>query len=145
MRGDPNMKLFPRFIVAASLVLTAATGALAEDQSVNANVPFNFAVGDHYLPAGRYTLFSPYSNVVEIRSQDGRLVTFVASTRGFQEPQHGSQLEFKKYGEHYVLHRVLCPMATGMNRVIPTGKREEKQLKREASLEVSSTVLVEAE
>lgn len=126
------------------LLLAAATGALPQDHVVNAKVPFNFTVGDHSLPAGEYVLSSPYSNVIEIRSLDGRLVTFVTATHGFQEPDHGSQLEFRRYGQRYFLHRVLCPIATGMNRVVSTGKREKRELEREASLDVGSTILVAA-
>jgi hypothetical protein len=138
------MKSFPRLFLIASLLLAAAAGAIAQDHAVNANVPFDFFVGDRFLPAGHYVLSFPYAGSIEIQSQDRRMTTFIVAIPGLQEPDHGSQLEFKKYGQAYFLHRVLCPVATGMNRVIPAGKHEKTVIDREAKIGDSSTVLVAA-
>ena len=138
------MKNFVGFLLVAMAILATATGAIAQDRVVNATIPFDFTAGERFLPAGQYILFSPYSNVIEIQSQDKRIVTFVVATHGFEEPASGSQLEFTKYGQHYFLHRIICPVATGMNMMIPSGKPEERVLSHEVKLDLGETVFIAA-
>jgi len=138
------MKNFAGFLLVALASLATATGAIAQDRVVNATIPFDFTAGERFLPAGQYMMFSPYANIIEIQSQDKRIVAFVVATHGFDEPASGSQLEFTKYGQRYFLHRILCPNATGMNMRIPSGKSEGKVLSQEAKLDLGETVFVAA-
>jgi hypothetical protein len=138
------MKSFVGFLLVALAIIATATGAIAQDRVVNATIPFDFTAGERFLPAGQYILSSPYANVVEIQSQDKRIVTFVVATHGFAEPASGNQLEFTRYGQQYFLHRILCPVATGMNMRIPSGKPEERVLSHEARLDLGETVFIAA-
>lgn len=112
------------FCAVASLV-TAGTG-LAQTYSVQANVPFNFAVGRTWLPAGSYIIsqVSPQ----EITIEDGatrRQVALSYIQPGDPSSDARGELVFHKYGERYFLNEVLCP-AAAMSASLPTSKLEKR-------------------
>jgi hypothetical protein len=139
------MKYFPTLLLAILAVFGVAVAATAQNSAVKANVPFDFTVGKHFLPAGHYILSSPYPNIVKIQSADGRLATYVSATRGFQEPRNGSQLEFARYGRQFFLRKILCDSSTGMNLNFPTLKSERRMRFREAALDLGESVFVSAQ
>ncbi len=85
--------------------LGAGTGPL--DHKIQADIPFDFMVGDETLPAGTYTFAHPTTmpDVLLIRSLDGH-ESVVVITRGVQEsrtPPDETKLVFTRYGDQYFL------------------------------------------
>lgn len=102
----------------------ACTGAGAQQQGLRANIPFNFAVGDTWMPAGEYTVTSPSSGVLVLKS--GGHLAMIASTRSNDESDSGSELVFDRYDDQYFLHEVLCPNLASLNLKIARSKAEKK-------------------
>src|ERR1700753_3051991 len=100
--------------ISALALLTIAsvatcTGAIGQQSVIKANIPFDFTVGDTWMPAGEYIISSPLRQIVQLRSADLGKTATIASSPSFHEPGSGSKLVFDKYGDQYFLHRVLCP------------------------------------
>jgi len=118
---------YSRFAIAVCLVASfAAAGTIsAQDHTARATIPFNFNVGDRWVPAGTYTMTSDTSNpnVVVIRSED-RKVALMSVTRRDGERLKARALIFKMYGDQYFLHEILCSFC-GINVEFP-GSRHEK-------------------
>jgi hypothetical protein len=96
------------------------------------------------MPAGEYLISSPISGIVRVENTDKDISATVTTLHGYNEAGHGSKLVFEKYGEHYFLHRVLCPTFSSMNVDITSWNAEKKVRSREAKVEHSEQVLVAA-
>jgi hypothetical protein len=116
--------------------LATCTGAIAQQPALKANIPFDFTVGNTWMPAGEYTISSPLRQVLQLRSADLAKTATIVSAQGFQESDSGSELVFDKYGDQYFLHRVLCPSVTSLNLDVPQGKAEKNA--RSRSLEAKA-------
>ncbi|HEY1985520.1 MAG TPA: hypothetical protein VGG85_08925 [Terracidiphilus sp.] len=138
------MKHFPAVALLVLAAVSAVPGALAQEHTLKANIPFNFTVGETSLPAGEYRLSAPAAGLVRIHSEDGLLTATVATVKGFNETKGSSKLVFDRYGSQYFLHRILCPTAGRMNVEIPAWKLEKRARSREAKLESGKQVLVAA-
>ena len=110
--------------------LASCAGAIAQQPAVKANIPFNFTVGNTWMPAGEYRISSPIRQVIEIQSADYAHLATVVSTESHEESTSGSKLVFEKYGNEYFLHRVLCPTVSELNLDIAPGKMEKAARKR---------------
>jgi hypothetical protein len=44
--------------------LASSAGATAQQNALKANIPFSFAVGNTWLPAGEYTISTPLRQVI---------------------------------------------------------------------------------
>ncbi len=121
------MKHITVFVIAVCLLASfaAAGTASAQDHAVRAAVPFNFNVGDRWVPAGTYLMTSDMSNpkVIFIRSEDGK-VALLSVTQSDGRRLDASKLVFTKYGDQYFLHEILCSLC-GMNVAFPGSKREK--------------------
>lgn len=126
--------------------LATCTGAIAQDQAIQANIPFNFAIGDTWMPAGVYTISSPMQGVVSLRSADSTKFVEVVSNKGYMESPSGSELVFDRYDNQYFLRHVVCPILASLNRDIPQGKAEKQAHARslEANRHTPETTLVAA-
>jgi hypothetical protein len=126
--------------------LATCTGAIAQQPALKAKIPFDFRVGDTWMPAGEYTISSPLHQIVQIRSDDLAKTTMIVSSQSPYESRSGSQLVFDKYGDQYFLHRVLCPTVTSLNLDVPQGKAEKQARSRslEAKLPKEGETLVAA-
>lgn len=115
--------------VLASLVL--AGNVSAQDHAARATVPFNFNVGDKWLPAGEYSITSDMTDpwVISIRSEYGKvaLLSVIAESGG--QRLTSSRLVFRKYGDEYFLHEILCSVC-GLNVKFPGSKHEKLVRKR---------------
>ena len=120
-------------ILAIALV-AACTGAMAQQQGLRANIPFDFTVGDTSMPAGEYSISSPSYDVLELKS-DSHIV-LIASSRSYNESNSGGRLVFGKYGDQYFLHEVLCPSLDSLNLRVSTSKTEKRA--RESVMEASA-------
>jgi hypothetical protein len=97
-----------RLITAAvALMALAAPFAFAEANFIQADVPFQFLVGEKALPAGNYRVdFDPVSRRLVLRSVNGEAAVQVWTTnvRRKGAPDRGT-LVFNKYGKIYVLRQ----------------------------------------
>ncbi len=131
-------------IVAIAICLLAIFGVLgsasAQDHAARATVPFGFHVGNTWLPAGTYTMSSDSRspNIILIRSGDSKIALYRIANQDGQRST-SDKLVFRKYGEQYFLHQVLCSSCR-MNVEFPGSKREKEAQTREANLAGASDV-----
>jgi hypothetical protein len=116
--------------------LATCTGAIAQQPALKANIPFDFTVGNTWMPAGEYTISSPLRQVLQLRSADLAKTATIVSSQGFQESGSGSELVFDKYGDQYFLHRVLCPTVSSLNLDVPPSKSEKQARSRSLEAKV---------
>lgn len=119
-----HIKVFA--IAVCFLACIAATGTVsAQDHAASASVPFNFNVGDKWVPAGTYIMTSDTTNpkVIVIRSKDNKIALLSLAQSDFNRSKAGT-LVFTKYGDQYFLHEILCSQC-GMNVVLPGSKHEK--------------------
>jgi hypothetical protein len=121
------MKHITVFAIAVCLLSSFAIAgtASAQDHAARATVPFNFNVGDKWVPAGTYIITEDLKNPDElfIRSEDGKVV--LLSLARNDDPRSGAgKLVFAKYGDQYFLHEVLCSVC-GVNVAFPDSKHEK--------------------
>lgn len=121
------MKHITVFAFAVCLLSSFAIAgtASAQDHAARATVPFNFNVGDKWVPAGTYIITEDdlHPEEIVIRSEDSKvaLVSLARSDDGRPGP---GKLVFMKYGDQYFLHEVLCSVC-GMNVAFPDSKHEK--------------------
>lgn len=116
-----------------------AARALDVDPSVQANVPFDFIVGDRVLPAGTYKITEQSAGVIMIQNRD-KHVTVLTLAEG-DDATKGNKLIFDRYGDRYFLSEVLCPHSN-LTVQIPASKMEKAAQKQEASIHDSGQTLV---
>jgi hypothetical protein len=120
------MKHIKVFAIAVCLLASfAASGTVsAQDHGAMATVPFNFNVGNSWVPAGTYIMTSDMSHpkVIFIRSKDGK-ITLLSVTHSEDSRSDTGRLVFTKYGDQYFLHEILCSRC-GMNVAFPGSKHE---------------------
>jgi len=116
-------------VVAFAVCLLASLAVVgtvsAQDRTIKANIPFDFTVGNTWMPAGEYTISSPFPHIVQLRSADNAKTAEIVSTQGYNESRSGSKLVFDKYGDQYFLRHVLCPSVASLNLDVPQGKAEK--------------------
>jgi len=122
-------------LLAIASVATCA-GAIAQQPAVKAHIPFDFTVGNTWMPAGEYTITSPSSDVLELKS--GSRIALVISLQSADRSNSGSKLVFDKYDDQYFLHELLCPNLVSMNLRVPASKTEKKA--RERAIEARGPV-----
>ena len=116
--------------------VASCTGAIAQQPGLIAHIPFDFTVGNTWMPAGDYTISSPTHFLLELKSSSN--VALVASSQSYDESNSGSKLVFDRYSDQYFLHEVLCPNFASMNLQIPASKAEKRV--RERAIEAKGPV-----
>jgi hypothetical protein len=106
-----------------TLASVATTGANAQEPTLKANIPFDFTVGNTSMPAGEYTITSPFEEVLLLRS--GGHSASIVTSKDYAESESGSKLVFDRYGNQYFLHEVLCPKVTSLNLEVAASKAEK--------------------
>lgn len=101
--------IFRIAFIASSLAFAPATfSANAQgisEHTMTANVPFGFEVGSKHLAPGTYTVSTPATNIVELRSAtDVALIMTYDSDTG--KPTKNAKIVFDRYGDHYFLRQV---------------------------------------
>jgi hypothetical protein len=99
-----------RTLITICLLFTAAT-LFAQTESkrlMKVNVPFSFAVEDHSLPAGEYTITTVTpERSIRIASADGKHSAVINTLPNYaSEPSTKTCLVFHKYGDQYFLAQV---------------------------------------
>src|ERR1700748_1596648 len=100
-----------RIIAVALLAIStfSASSVFAQTRALKADVPFGFSVGGAQLPADTYVITSISSGMVLIRNAKGGPSAIVSTLRGESKPTDSNKLVFARYGDHYFLHRIVCP------------------------------------
>jgi len=124
-------------------VLFGAAGAQAQRAAVKANIPFDFFVGKHSMPAGVYLFAADGSGLMSIRGEHDGMTVVVAGSRSAMDAGKGSKVVFDKFGSQYILHRVLSRSSQRLSMDLP-GWRPPKWHNERAMLE-KEQIFVEAE
>ena len=138
------MKHITAIATAVYLLAALALGGTvsAQDHVARVTVPFDFNVGNKWLPAGAYTLSSDSyePNVISIRSRDDNKISLLSIVESDGQRLKEAKLVFTKYGDQYFLHEILCS-SCGMNVAFPDSKHEKTaRLRMEAGLSNPSDV-----
>jgi hypothetical protein len=123
--------------------LATCTGAIGQEHVVRANIPFDFVVGETWMPAGVYTISSS-EEFLWLQSADSRKSVAVISTEGYHDSRSGGNLVFDKYNNQYFLRHIVCPTLSSLNRDLPQGKVEKRARSLEANLHGPEKTLVAA-
>ena len=117
---------YPTFAVFGLSAFLAVTAAVAQDR-LQAQVPFNFRVGQSVMPSGSYLISQsgPVGTIV-IRSADQRSNAIVI-TNAVQSDQNAStgKLVFRRYGDIYFLSQVWKPGNDRGHQLIQTRTERE--------------------
>jgi|SRR5215470_2548410 len=75
---------------------------------IEANVPFDFMVGDTLFPAGQYTVgpIAEQTTLVIKSVKDTRSKFMISQAAVANKPQETSKLVFHKYGDRYILSQI---------------------------------------
>ena len=100
-------------LASAVIMLTAAVPASA-DQTIVANVPFDFIAGQSLMPAGDYVVTETSDHaVVSVASRDGEHFAFVlANAASSNEVPGKAALVFERFAGQRFLARIEDPVAT---------------------------------
>lgn len=108
--------------------LSTSAGANAQAYGLKAKIPFDFTVGNTWLPAGEYRISSPLRAAIQLRSADNASFATVLSSRKSSEERPGNVLVFHKYGNRYFLDKILCSSNSALNLEMPPGKAEKEEV-----------------
>ena len=98
-------------LITIALLFTAITlfaQTTPSQRLMTANIPFAFAVEDHYLPAGEYLVLTVTpERSIRIASTDGKHTAVVNTLPNYANaPSQNSRLVFHRYGNEYFLTQV---------------------------------------
>lgn len=100
-----HLTLTIAIMIIGGVLATNAKAQTAGSQTMRANVPFAFTVGDKNLPAGVYTVrvINPNSDrkALQIRSQDGRVSAITQTVSINAKLDNNARLVFRRYGDRY--------------------------------------------
>jgi hypothetical protein len=136
------MKRISAISILALASILAVGSAMAQDRGVQANVPFDFTVGNKTLPAGTYTVTRELPNTIMIQNKaDHRMTAMAIAQNDTQGVEKGGRLIFNKYASQYFLSEVRCPYAA-VNVDLPPSKFEKRAQSEEASVSRPDQVMV---
>ncbi len=129
-------------LFAAATLVTTGT-ALAQNQAVKANVPFNFYVNGAWLPAGTYIIGSQGigNNEIQIANREKQAGALALGMVDANDPANSGELVFHRYGESYFLSEVRYSHSS--TKVHLSASKAEKQAREraiEANLRVNDNV-----
>jgi hypothetical protein len=127
--------LLPEVALLLALVITPAKSHAQITGNIEANIPFQFHVGDAKLPAGKYLirmLDDSDLTVMEISSVDGSISALfdVEAIQTSSVPAK-TELIFNKYGNSYHLARLFDGGNADGSRVVAS--RYEKRVSKETA------------
>jgi len=107
-------------------LLLFAGSALAQNRAVRADIPFDFQVNGHTMPAGTYIVGRALSNAptLFVQNTDTKAVAMVMSNSvQSAKPAEKTKLVFRVNGDRYSLYRIwVAGQETG--REVPKNKLE---------------------
>ena len=100
-----------RTLITITLLFSAATlfaQTTPSQRLMTVNIPFAFAVENHFLPAGEYLVLTVTpERSIRIASTDGKHTAIVNTLPNYaSSPSANSRLVFHKYGDEYFLAQV---------------------------------------
>ena len=130
-------------LLAVMTIIAASVSANAQSLNyrLTANIPFDFSVAGHKLPAGKYWINRAQQGdgdtVIQIRSTDGHSsITRLTIPVSGSKPSKTSSLVFNRYGNEYFLSEI-WPMGAVTGRELPK-TRAERDLARKAQDNVAA-------
>ena len=123
-------------IIAIALFVLAYFGTInnanAEDHRMRVTIPFNFTAGRTHFSAGTYTISS--SDLIAVAIDSDKQHAFVLKSAEAEEHPESGKLVFYRYGDRYVLKKILSPGAN-MFVELPASKAVMPALSHEAKLQ----------
>jgi hypothetical protein len=107
-------------------LLLAVSAAQAQETGVKADIPFDFVVGNHRLPAGEYTVVNqgPVNQAILIRSAEGKTAVFsLTQPCSSFNPSAKTRLVFHTLAGRYFLYQIWT-QGNDMGRQIPKSSAE---------------------
>ena len=100
-----------RTLISITLLFSAATlfaQTTPSQRLMTVNIPFAFAVENHFLPAGEYLVLTVTpERSIRIASTDGKHTAIINTLPNYaSSPSANSRLVFHKYGDEYFLAQV---------------------------------------
>ena len=129
-------------VVALTISVVAAGECFARPPVLHANIPFAFAVGDKWLPAGQYqieTVTTGSGTLQVIRHSSGGANTFLSTIA--LEAHHGNsntELVFHRYGNEYFLSQIWN--GEGKARQLIESNQEKEAARSGSAIEVALSV-----
>lgn len=135
------MKRITAFALITLGGILSCGGALAQDHAVQANVPFDFTIGNKLLPPGTYTIAPISEDVIAIQNRDRHVSILSTTSPDSRQAGNRGELVFDEYAGQYFLRGVLCESAS-LNVDLPRSKSEERVSRQEARVQNANQVLV---
>ena len=120
--------------------LAAASVFAQGSQTLTAEVPFGFHVGNSRFAAGQYTVGSLASQVLLIQSANRKAAAMIMTQKVGRNGAGQSQLVFHRYGNEYYLSQVWDSGSTGSELIVT---KRETELSA-AARRVSQSVIAQA-
>ena len=126
------LQLFISIMIVSGVLAVDANAQTPGSQTMRANVPFAFTVGEKSLPAGVYTvrILNPTSDrkVLQIRSENGRSSAIVQTVGVDGALADDAKLVFRRYGNKYFFAQ--AQMAGDATSLAATRTRTERATQR---------------
>lgn len=128
-------------VIIGGVFAVNAKAQTAGSQTIRANVPFAFTVGEKNLPAGVYTVrvINPNSDrkALQIRSEDGRTSAIVQTLGVNSKLDNNAKLVFRRYGDRYFFAK--AQMAGDATTLAASRTRAERAAERSLKYGGSNT------
>ena len=118
-------------LVALAFAIAVVSANAQHANTVLANIPFEFVVGDKKLPAGRYTLRSanqPRDALIIQGVKNGQSAIRMISSTAQEKEGTDARLVFHRYGQNYFLAEVWNGESDGLRLA---KSNQERSIKRE--------------
>jgi hypothetical protein len=107
-------------------VVTAAAVYAQSSQVGKANIPFEFIVGSHTMPAGQYAVeHGIAAPLLILKSADGGVQSVIANSIESVNTQKVGKLVFHRYGNEYFLSEAWTP-GSKIGRQLQTTSHERE-------------------
>ncbi|MGC1781634.1 MAG: hypothetical protein WA708_03855 [Acidobacteriaceae bacterium] len=128
------MKNISRIALFAIAALIMGAGARAQNHTVHATIPFDFALGGNLFPPGSYSITTEASSqLILLQNNKTHLAGMTVSQHDLNGSRKDCLLVFNRYGNRYFLKGIRCAGAS-MNLKLFTSKAEQRARTQEASL-----------
>ena len=129
-----------RLQIAVGLLATVASSSLyAQTMNADANIPFEFRVGEKLMPAGEYIIHQA-SGVLRLQQSGGGYAAVVALTYAVDLQSEKPVLQFNRYGNTYFLETMSNPGFT--SRAVAKTPEEQELARR--SIPGQSTIALKS-
>ncbi len=137
------MKRITAIALLAIANFAMAGTSFAQSRGVQADVPFDFTVGNKLLPAGTYTIKESSSGLITVKNHDKPVTMLSLVIPVSKKSPNGGKLVFHRYGSQYFLSEILCDQAN-MDVQVPASKTEQRVRLQQAMLTPSSETFIAA-